>query len=174
METLTANTKDELIKLLEERYGRKKSSLYEWFKICDLNSVKRDGLHCFEEEDLGKLDRLNEWVINGNKPIDFPERANISAITTVENQSIEEHSTPLQSESIPDDFAQLIRASQQKGAGVLIAQNLLAKQFVDNPNLLPHDLLQEVRESEKAIAPKSQSPKEYANRFMQLTSMSAA
>jgi hypothetical protein len=81
---------------------------------------------------------------------------------------------PIQSESIPDDFTQLIRVSQEKGAGLLIAQNLLAKQFVDNPNLLPHDLLQEVRESEKAIAPKSQSPKEYANRFMQLTSMSAA
>jgi hypothetical protein len=174
MENPTANAKDELIKLLEGRYARKKSALYEWFKICGVNSIKRDGLHCFEEEDLAKLDRLNEWVNNGNKPIDFPERVEISAITTVEESRIEEHSMPIQSESIPDDFTQLIRVSQEKGAGLLIAQNLLAKQFADNPNLLPPDLLKQVKETEQAIAPKSQSPKDYANRFMQLTSMSAA
>lgn len=165
---ITGHNKDALMQALGDRYNRKKSALYEWFRLCGITAIKSGNDYTISPEDVEKLDRLNEWINNGNRPIEFPERVETSAITTVEESSLEETSIPLETESIPDDFTQLIRASQEKGAGVLIAQNLLAKQFADNPNLLPHDLLQQVRESEQAIAPKSQSPREYANRFMNL------
>lgn len=169
METpITGQIKDDVIRQLGERYNRKKSSLYEWFRICGVTIHRVGSEYTIDNEDVAKLDRLNEWINNGNRPIEFPERVDSNAITTVEDSGIEEHSTPLETGSIPDDFTQLIRVSQEKGAGLLIAQNLLAQQFAANPEMLPPDLLQQVKQTEQAIAPKSQSPKEYANRFIQL------
>lgn len=173
MENLSANSKANLVELIGKRYGRGKSSLYEWFNRLDISTPKQDGNYTISSDDLTRLDNLNQWISEGNKLIDYPEIKNKSAIATVENQAIEEATVPLQTEGIPNEFTQLIRIGQEKGAGLLIAQNLLAQKFADNPELLPPDLLQQVRETEQAIAPKSQSPKEYASRFMSMATLAA-
>ena len=172
--TITGNSKEALMTALGERYGRKKSCLYDWLKMLNITAVKRDGIYTFSTEDLAQLDRLNEWVASGNKALDFPEKPTVTAITPVENQAIQETAIPLETTANNDDFQQLIRSGQEKGAGLLIAQNLLAQQFAANPEMLPPDLLQQVRESEQAIAPKSKSPMEYANRFMSMATLPLA
>ncbi len=165
-----ADSAGKLIELLGERYGRKRSSLYEWLRICGITSIVVDGKYTYHTEDLAKLDRLNEWVQSGNKAFEFPERVDTSAIATVETQEIEQAATTVEAQSMPmtEEFQQLLRVAQEKGAGLLMAQNLLAQQFAQSPEALPPDLLQAVRETEKAIAPKSQDPMQYANRFIQL------
>ena len=172
--TITGNSKEALMTALGQRYGKKKSCLYDWLKMLNIAAMKQEGIYTFSPEDLAKLDRLNEWVASGNKALDFPEKANITAITPVENQAIQETAIPLETAAPNDDFGQLIRIGQEKGAGLLIAQNLLAQQFAANPEMLPPDLLQQVRESEQAIAPKSRNPMEYANRFMSLATLPQA
>jgi hypothetical protein len=57
---------------------------------------------------------------------------------------------------------QLIRVAQEQAAGLLMAQNILAAQYKDNPDLLPEDLRSKVRATEEAVAPKSIDPEEYA------------
>lgn len=167
METLTASSKADLVELLGNRYGRKKSSIYEWFNRLNTSTPKQDGNYIISSEDLARLDNLNEWITAGNKLVDYPEIKNKSAIATVENQAIEEATVPLHGEGVPNEFTQLIRAAQEKGAGLAIAQNLIAQQFASNPDLLPHDLRQQVKESEQAIAPKF-TAQEYASRFMSM------
>jgi len=45
---------------------------------------------------------------------------------------------------------------------LLMAQNILAAQYKDNPDLLPEDLRSKVRATEEAVAPKSIDPEKYA------------
>lgn len=172
MENLTAPSKADLVELLGKRYGRGKSSLYEWFNRLDISTPKQDRNYIISSEDLTRLDNLNQWISEGNKLIDYPEIKNKSAIATVGNQAIEETAMPLQTEGVPDEFTQLIRAAQEKGAGLAIAQNFFAQKFASNPDLLPDDLRRQVRESEQAIAPKF-TAQEYANLFMSMAQIAA-
>jgi hypothetical protein len=61
-----------------------------------------------------------------------------------------------------NQIQQLTRSAQEKAAGVLIAQNILAKQFQNNPQLLDDDLKKQVLATEEALAPKTIDPKQYA------------
>ena len=48
---------------------------------------------------------------------------------------------------------------------------MIAQQCAANPDLLDPDLLQQVKESEATIAPKSVDPMKYANRFLQFMNL---
>ena len=61
-----------------------------------------------------------------------------------------------------DQIKQLVRVAQEQAAGLLMAQNILAAQFKENPDLLPEDLRSQVKATEEAVAPKSIDPKQYA------------
>jgi hypothetical protein len=167
---LNANSKEALMQALGDRYGRKKSSLYDWLKLCGISALKRDGNYSFSEGDQAKLDRLNEWVNGGNKPIEFPERVQTTAIALSEEDRIEQATTQMNFnfDGQPDAIAALIRAAQEQAAGVSIAKNLLTAQFLGNPDQLPEDLREQVKQSQTAIAPKSKSPIEYASQFMEM------
>jgi hypothetical protein len=114
---------------------------------------------------------LNEWVNRGNKPLDFPERVQTTAIAVTDNEDGLERATTqvnFNFDGQPDAIAALIRAAQEQAAGVSIAKNLLTAQFLGNPDQLPEDLREQVKQSQTAIAPKSKSPIEYANQFIQM------
>lgn len=59
METLTANSKADLVEALGTRYGRGKSSLYEWLGKLEISTPKQDGMYIISSDDLAKLDNLN-------------------------------------------------------------------------------------------------------------------
>ena len=61
---------------------------------------------------------------------------------------------------------QIVTVAQQTDASVLIAQNILTKQFIENPELLSPDLLAQVNQSREAIAPKSINPLHLANQLV--------
>jgi len=168
---LTGNTKDEIVQVLMEKFGLGKTSVYKRFTQLDISIVKQGKIFGLSQEDLDNLQGLATWIEDGKTIGSYPAIANKSAIVQSGGGGIDQAATFLHSEQIDSDgeISQLIRAGQELGAGVLIAQHLVAKQVISNPDSLPDDLREMVNRSEAAIAPKSQSPMEYATRFLQMS-----
>jgi hypothetical protein len=167
---LTGNTKDEIVQVLMEKFSLGKTSVYNKFKLLEISITKKDGIFGLSQEDLDNFQGLEDWLQAGNSTNTYSAIANKSAIVQSSSGELEENSTYLHSENIqePAEILQLIRAGQEKGAGALIAQNMIAQQVISNPDSLPEDLRQAVYRSEAAIAPKSADPMKYANRFLQM------
>lgn len=170
---LTGNSKDEIIQVLMEKFGLGKTSVYKRFTQLDISITKQGKIFGLTKEDLDNLQRLEDWIKDGNSTNTYSSIANKSAIIQSDSGEIDGNSTYLHSEEVQEsaEFLQLVRAGKEKGAGILIAQNMIAQQCAANPDLLDPDLLQQVRESERTIAPKSQSPMNYAQRFMQMVAI---
>jgi len=166
---LTGNTKDEIVQVLIEKFGLGKTSIYNKFNKLDISITKQGKIYGLSQEDLDNFQGLEDWLKAGNSTNSYPPIANKSAIVQSGGGGIEEAPTYLQGENIqePQEILQILRAGHEKGAGLLIAQNLIAQQVASNPDLLPDDLREMVNRSEAAIAPKSTDPMMYANRFLQ-------
>jgi hypothetical protein len=168
---IAGNTKDEVLQTLMEKFDLGKTSIYNKFKLLEISITKKNGIFGLSQEDLDNFQGLEDWLKAGNSTNSYSAIANKSAIVQSNGGEIDQAATHLDSEEVNSDgeFLQILRAGQEKGAGALIAQNLIAQQVISNPNLLPHDLRQAVYSSEAAIAPKSVNPMTYATKFLQMT-----
>jgi hypothetical protein len=68
-------------------------------------------------------------------------------------------------------IASLVKNAQNKAAGTLIAENLLARQFIENPEQLPEELRVKIQESGQAP---ELDPFAYANALMKFAKTSVA
>ena len=170
--SITGNTKEEVLNALMEKFGLGKTSVYKRFGQLDISITKHGGVFGLTQEDLDNMQGLEDWIKEGKTINSYPAIANKSALVQSNGGELGEAATFLHGEEINSDGErlQLIRAGQEKGAGLLLAQNLIAQQVASNPDLLPDDLRELVYRSEVAIAPKSQSPMDYANQFLEFMS----
>ena len=170
---LTGNTKDEIVQVLMEKFSLGKTSVYNKFKLLEISITKQGKIYGLSQEDLDNFQGLEDWLQAGNSTNTYSPIANKSAIVQSGSSEINENSTVLEGENVQEsvEFLQLVRAGKEKGAGLLIAQNMIAQQCAANPDLLDPDLLQQVKESEAAIATKSVDPMKYANRFLQFMNL---
>jgi hypothetical protein len=168
---ITGNTKEEVLQALMEKFSLGKTSVYKRFTQLDIGITKHGGVFGITQEDLDNMQGLEDWIKDGKIISTYPAIANKSAIIQSNGGELDEAATYLHSEQVDPngELLQLIRAGHEKGAGLLIAQNLIAQQAASNPDLLPDDLREAVYRSEVAIAPKSVNPMEYASRFLQMT-----
>ena len=166
---ITGKTKDEVLQALMEKFDFGKTTIYARFKQLDISIGKHSGVFGITQEDLKNMEGLEAWIKDEKTIASYPAIANKSAIIQSNGGELGEAATFLHGEEINSDGErlQLIRAGQEKGAGLLLAQNLIAQQVASNPDLLPDDLRELVYRSEFAIAPKSQSPMDYANQFLE-------
>ena len=170
---LTGNTKDEIVQVLMEKFSLGKTSVYNKFKLLEISITKQGKIYGLSQEDLDNFQGLEDWIQAGNSTNTYSPITHNSAIVQSASSEINENSTVLEGENVQEsvEFLQLVRAGKEKGAGLLIAQNMIAQQCAANPDLLDPDLLQQVKESEAAIAPKSVDPMKYANRFLQFMNL---
>ncbi|AUB35363.1 hypothetical protein COO91_01241 [Nostoc flagelliforme CCNUN1] len=71
-------------------------------------------------------------------------------MTVSETQQITPTYAPKQKRSQSsqvDDVAAIVTSAQNKAAGTLIAENVLAQHFIQNPELLPESLKAKIQES---------------------------
>jgi hypothetical protein len=163
---LISTTSNELIGKLRERYAISKSAVYNRLKFLGIEITKENGNSFLLAKDLELLDELHEWIEAGNSTNNFPRPG---ALIQSDASGIEPGSVPLGAgqTQIPtaedgNQIRVIVRSAQEKAAGLLMAQNILAAQFKDNPDMLDDDLRQQVKATEEAIAPKSLDPKQYA------------
>jgi hypothetical protein len=158
---LLSESKGELIQKLNERYGIGKSVIYKRLEFLEISIRQSEGISFLFSAEIQILDDLHEWIKQGKPMIQFPKpgKLAISESGSIESASAKIEYTTAES---GNQISQLIRVAQEQAAGLLMAQNILAAQFKDNPDLLPEDLRSKVRATEEAVAPKSINPEKYA------------
>jgi hypothetical protein len=157
---LLSESKGELIQKLNERYGIGKSVSYKRLEFLEISIRQSEGMNFLFSAEIQILDDLHEWIKQGKSMIHFPKPGKL-AIS--ESGSIDSASAKIEyTAEEGNQINQLIRVAQEQAAGLLMAQNILAAQYKDNPDLLPEDLRSKVRATEEAVAPKSINPEEYA------------
>ena len=159
-DNITSKSSKELIDKLIDRWGVGKASIYRRMDYMEIAIAKANGESYLNSRDLGQLDQLNEWITAGNTLASFPKPG---ALVQAEGAGIDQHTVELDPVEEGHQFRQILRTAQEKAAGVLIAQNMLALQFMQNPDQLDADLQAQVKNTEEAIAPKSISPLQYAS-----------
>ena len=166
------NTKEEITQFLMNRYDLGRTSILNRMRYLELKVQQEEGQFVLGPDQLGELDRLNEWIQEGQKLAEFPKRGQL-----VKQESHELAIPSIDLEPLAGDgetaLAQLLRTAQEQAAGITIAKNLLTAEFLKNPNQLPEDLREQVERSQGALAPKSRNPMEIAGEWMRKTKLAA-
>lgn len=154
---MIGKNKGEIVDQLSEKFGVGKTTIYARFNKLDVQPYKENGQYHFSSSDLDEMDKLHSWIAEGNTIESFPLKG---ALVQSESAAIEQEQETIQLEDIEEGHQvnQIVTVAQQVAAGTLIAQNILTKQFMDNPESLPPELLAQVNQSREAIAPKSINP----------------
>ncbi|MEG3440047.1 hypothetical protein V0288_23160 [Pannus brasiliensis CCIBt3594] len=174
-ELISANS-EELIEKMKQRWNIGQSTVYERMKSLGVKKAKENGETFIYSDDLQRLDDYNEWLAAGNPAATFPGFEGAGALVQQEEQTLDRATIELDPIEVEpgQGFRQIVRTAKEKAAGTLIAQNLLTMQFLQDPESLDPDLLEQVRRSEEAIAPKSIDPRQFANSLIRKYSTTAA
>lgn len=162
---LTAQTAKELTEILKSRYKISSTSqIYKRMNHLGLKPRKGNGEVWLEEKQLLELDKLDEHLKGGNR-LDEYVVENREALVKAEPQIPEVKVEAIAAEQVIDNneaWEQMTKAAQSKAAGNLILQNLLTKQYLENPNSLPEEMKQVIAQTEVQACPKVLNPLEYA------------
>jgi hypothetical protein len=173
---------------LQKKYGINKQTVYSRMKYLRITSWKEYGKAYLDPTQVQYMDGLHQHIKETGRmegyPIPEPSGPveNESAITVAESQSVTHQVTEntqvyvkpevrSQSSTQIDDIANLVQNSQRKATGILIAENVLANQYVHNPELLPIELREEIKKS--AEVPKV-DPFAYAQSLIELAKSGGA
>lgn len=105
------------------------------------------------------MDALHDHIKSTGRMEGYPvPPASTTTLTVAETQQVAPTYAPKQkrclrqpeagTQSSPvDDVAAIVTSAQNKAAGTLIAENVLAQHFIQNPELLPESLKAKIQES---------------------------
>ena len=162
---IQGKNKGEIVEQLAEKFEVGTTTIYARFKKLNVQPYKENGQYYLNDHDLAEMNNLHNWIGEGNTIESFPMKG---ALVQSESSEMEPIQETIELESVEDGHQvnQIVTVAQQVAAGTLIAQNILTKQFMDNPESLPPDLLAQVNQSREAIAPKSINPLHLANQLV--------
>lgn len=172
---------------LQKKYGIQRDSFYGRTRYLRITTWKEGGKAYLYADQIAKMDGLHNHIKTTGRmegypvpdpsgPVDEEEQQPTSTSLTVsETQQIV--ATPTytpkqkrsQSSQQIDDSAAIIQSAQNKAAGTLIAENLLARHFIENPDSLPDNLKEKIKESGQMP---SVDPFAYANSLINLANVS--
>ncbi|MDF5725450.1 MAG: hypothetical protein PUP91_34360 [Rhizonema sp. PD37] len=143
---------------LTQKYGVSKAQLYDRMRYLNIKTWKVSGKAYIDANQVVYMDSLHEHIkANGRMdgyPVPAPsgiveEEANTLAVAQTQELAPPNYSatrTSSQSHQV-NNTPSIVQSAQNKAAGTLYAENLLARQFIENPELLPEELQQKIRES---------------------------
>lgn len=147
---------------LQKKYGIQRDSFYARTRYLRITTWKEGGKAYLDADQIAEMDGLHEHIQQTGRmqgypvpepsgPIEEEEQpAPTTSLTVSETQQITPTYAPKQkrSQSSPvDDVAAIVTSAQNKAAGTLIAENVLAQHFIQNPDLLPEGLKAKIQES---------------------------
>ncbi|MBO3461215.1 hypothetical protein G7B40_037600 [Aetokthonos hydrillicola Thurmond2011] len=155
------------ISQLLQKYSIGRAQLYDRMKYLQITTYKESGKAYLYPDQIVHMDGLHEHIKETGRMDGYPVPDPSGPVEQVEQ--VQEESQPAglvvaqtqqmaaptysakgkrsQSKEQVDDVASIVRSAQGKAAGTLIAENLLARQFIENPDLLPEELRQKIKES---------------------------
>jgi hypothetical protein len=164
-DTTQNNVENSKISILElqKKYGIQRDSFYARTRYLRITTWKEGGKAYLDADQITEMDGLHEHIQQTGRmqgypvpepsgPIEEEEQpaATTSSLTVTETQQITPTYAPKQkrTQSSPvDDVAAIVTSAQNKAAGTLIAENVLAQHFIQNPELLPDELKAKIKES---------------------------
>lgn len=163
---------NQLNKKLQENYGVKQAQIYSRLKKLTIKPHKENGEVWLDDDQIQLLDELHAHISNGGTMDEYKTGemvvATEQAIEQTQEESIEQSSQTVnvnksQNVGEQEKFNALVKSAQSKAAGIIIAEEMLAAKFKENPELLPEELQEQVKAAREMNAPKSVDPNEYAN-----------
>ena len=150
---------------LQQKYGIGRGPLYERMKYLKITTYKESGKAYLYPEQIAHMDGLHEHIKENGRMEGYVVPASSGPVEAVEEEPQEaaalvvaetqQLSKPNYSPKAKrketreqvDDTPSIVRSAQNKAAGTLITENLLAQKFIENPDLLPEELKQKIKES---------------------------
>ncbi|MBW4617648.1 MAG: hypothetical protein KME21_31550 [Desmonostoc vinosum HA7617-LM4] len=149
---------------LSERYGIGRDPVYARMNYLQIKTYKESGKAYLTAEQVQHMDGLHEHIKATSRMDGYPvpekswpweEEKNTSNIVV---QPQTQNLAPQQQDFTAtgereaanndlDPIANIVKSAQSKAAGILIAENLIARQYIDNPEALPEELKQKIKES---------------------------
>lgn len=166
-DTLQNDVENSKISILElqQKYGIGRDPLYARMRYLKITTYKVSGKAHLDVEQVEYMDGLHEHIQQTGRMEGYPvpepsgpiqvedEQPTPTTTLTVATQTQQIAApnyapTQKRSQSSPqDDIAAIITSAQNKAAGTLIAENVLAQHFIQNPDLLPDELKAKIKES---------------------------
>ncbi|MCC5668434.1 hypothetical protein LC653_32425 [Nostoc sp. CHAB 5784] len=148
---------------LQKKYSIQRDSFYARTRYLRITTWKEGGKAYLYADQIAEMDGLHDHikatgrmegypVPEASGPIEENEQPEpTGSLAIPETQKITPTYTPKQKRSQSsgqvDDVAAIVQSAQGKAAGTLIAENILARHFIENPNLLPDELKTKIKES---------------------------
>lgn len=147
---------------LQKKYGIQRDSFYARTRYLRITTWKEGGKAYLDARQTAHMDALHEHIQQTGRmqgypvpepsgPIEEEEQpAPTTSLTVSETQQITPTYAPKQKRSQSsqvDDTAAIVQSAQNKAAGTLIAENILARHFIENPELLPDSLKEQIKQS---------------------------
>ncbi|AFY51366.1 hypothetical protein Nos7524_5677 (plasmid) [Nostoc sp. PCC 7524] len=151
---------------LQKKYGIGRDPLYNRMKYLRITTWKIGKKAYLDAEQIAHMDGLHDHIKTTGKmegypvpepsgPIEVedeqPTPTTTLTVATQTQQIAAPNYAPTQKRSQSsdqvNDVAAIITSAQNKAAGTLIAENMLAQHFIQNPDLLPDELKAKIKES---------------------------
>jgi hypothetical protein len=149
---------------LQKKYGIQRDSFYARTRYLRITTWKEGGKAYLSADQIAEMDGLHEHIQQTGRMQGYPvpepsgpveedeQPTSTTSLAVTETQQITATPTyaPKQkrTQSSPqDDVAAIVKSAQNKAAGTLIAENVLAQHFIQNPDLLPDELKTKIKES---------------------------
>ncbi len=171
---------------LQKKYSIGRDPLYARMRYLRMTTQKVSGKAYLSADQVAHMDALHEHIKATGRmegypvpepsgPVETePEQTTAIAVSpSGQMESNQSNYSPTQQRAHSGEMeaiAAMVRNAQSKAAGMLIAENMLAAQFIQNPDKLPDDLRAKIQES---AAPPSIDPFEYASALMNFTRLAA-
>jgi hypothetical protein len=162
LENEAENSKISILEL-QKKYGIQRDSFYGRTRYLRITTWKESGKAYLDAGQVAHMDGLHNHIQQTGRmqgypipkpsgPIEEDEQpAATSSLAVAETQQITPTYAPKQKRSQSseqvDDVAAIVQSAQGKAAGTLIAENILARHFIENPDLLPPELKAKIKES---------------------------
>lgn len=170
---------------LQKKYSIGRDPLYARMNYLQITTWKIDGKAYLDADQVAHMDGLHEHIRQTGKmkgyPIPSPsgpvelEPEETTAIVEASPQQISAQPSfvPTGERSHSGEMEpmnQLVKNAQNKATGVLIAENMLAAEYIKNPDKLPEELREQIRQSS---VPPAVDPFAYASALMNFAGLAA-
>jgi hypothetical protein len=150
---------------LQKKYGIQRDSFYARTRYLRITTWKESGKAYLDAGQTAHMDALHEHIQQSGRmqgypipepsgPIDEQQSDNTTGSITVQQPQQLDTTKPDYStgqrqhqNSEMEAIAALVRSAQGKATGFIIAENMLTKQYIENPDSLPEELREKIKES---------------------------
>ncbi|OCQ92268.1 hypothetical protein BCD64_00185 [Nostoc sp. MBR 210] len=177
---------------LKKKYNLGQDAFYSRLRYLQIKTYKDGGRAYLNAEQVTHMDALDKHIqatgrMNGypvpepSGPVDNSEETQSTGqLATVETEEITTASetpnytpaqqrTQTQSDSI-NDVEGIVTSGQNIAAATMIAERMIARHYIDNPDLLPDELKSKIKEAGKVAAV---DPFAFANSLMSMAGIAA-